>query len=275
MKRRDPYCPCGHPQSFHAKGHGLCRCGCEAFRLRGRGVQIEVLGCVDPGDPPYRAPLYEVRCPPCGTVYETRSHLRDIVRRRSCRACVLLRRRTKKKPTASRPADMPAAERYEHGVRARYVAGCRCEPCTVANREYARLRTKLPPNPLVAADRVRKHLLRLAQRGIGRRSVADVAKVGETLLAEVRAGRKRKLRRETAERILAVRYEDCVDDGHLVDAAPTNKLIAKLLEHGFTRTELARRLGSSARTPALQLDTDRITARNARKVARLYESFMG
>lgn len=26
----------------------------------------------------------------------------------------------------------------EHGTRPRYVLGCRCDPCTVANRDYQR-----------------------------------------------------------------------------------------------------------------------------------------
>lgn len=37
-----------------------------------------------------------------------------------------------------RPADMPPAERFEHGTRARYVCGCRCESCRAANTQYAR-----------------------------------------------------------------------------------------------------------------------------------------
>lgn len=32
-----------------------------------------------------------------------------------------------------RPIDLPAARRFEHGTRARYVTGCRCAPCTAAN----------------------------------------------------------------------------------------------------------------------------------------------
>ena len=35
-----------------------------------------------------------------------------------------------------RPADLPAAEAYAHGTRARYVTGCRCRPCKDANLAY-------------------------------------------------------------------------------------------------------------------------------------------
>lgn len=34
-----------------------------------------------------------------------------------------------------RPRDLPEAKAFKHGTRARYVAGCRCRPCTHANVE--------------------------------------------------------------------------------------------------------------------------------------------
>ena len=275
-RRPDHYCRCGHPQSFHHHGHAHCRCGCEKFRMRGRGVVIEILRCIDPGDPPYTVPLFEVRCPPCGRIYQTRATMRDLVIRRSCRECRFLTRRVNKKPTSMNcPADLPAAEKYPHGTRARYVAGCRCEPCTIANREYARMRTKLPPNPLVSAGPARRHLLRLSERGIGKRSVAEVAKVGLTAIQDIKNGTKTRIRKETSDKILAAKFDDLVDDNHLVDAAPTHRLIEKLLAQGFTRTELARRLGSKGEQPALQLKADKVKARNARKVEKLYKSIMG
>jgi hypothetical protein len=36
--------------------------------------------------------------------------------------------------------DLESFVRYEHGKRARYVSGCRCEPCREANRMYAKAR---------------------------------------------------------------------------------------------------------------------------------------
>ncbi len=39
-----------------------------------------------------------------------------------------------------RPADLPPADRYAHGTRARYVSGCRCDDCRRANRLYERAR---------------------------------------------------------------------------------------------------------------------------------------
>ena len=35
-----------------------------------------------------------------------------------------------------RPSDLPPAEHYAHGTRARYVSGCRCDACRGSNRAY-------------------------------------------------------------------------------------------------------------------------------------------
>lgn len=59
-------------------------------------------------------------------------------------------------------------------------------------------------------------------------------------------------------------------DGAYVDARATWRLIDDLLAHGWTRTRIARALGSTARTPALQLGRDRVTAAHARAVAALH-----
>lgn len=55
----------------------------------------------------------------------------------------------------SRPSDLPPAGRYRHGARARYVAGCRCDPCRASNTAYYHQRqarakalaAELPPIP--------------------------------------------------------------------------------------------------------------------------------
>jgi hypothetical protein len=73
-------------------------------------------------------------------------------------------------------------------------------------------------------------------------------------------------------RILAV-DASCALDGALVDAAPTRRKVAQLLEEGFTKRELARRFG--LKSPALQFPLgDKITARNAAKVDRLWRALL-
>lgn len=243
---------------------------------------VEILGVVSPGKPGKVAPTFRVRCPPpCGRVYETRAWPRDLATRRSCRSCADERRRQlaaqRTRPIAPRPADLPAEEeRYAHATRARYVAGCRCEPCREANNAYARMRGKLARmgrgDPLVSAARARRHLAGLSAAGVGRRTIAEAGGLVQSSLAAIAAGLKRKIRRSTEARILGVRARDVAGTrgGHLVDAAATWRRIARLLDDGFTRGEIAVRLG--AKTRALQLRRDRVTARNAARVANLYRT---
>lgn len=130
-------------------------------------------------------------------------------------------------------------------------------------------RRRLAWNGLVSADRARRHLFRLSRAGVGRRAVSDAADVSMTVILKIRTRRKRQIRAETERRILSL-TADARAGGSLVPARRTNQRIQKLLDEGFTKTELARRLGSQARQPALQLGRGSITATNAMKVERLY-----
>lgn len=68
--------------------------------------------------------------------------------------------------------------------------------------------------------------------------------------------------------ILAIELEDVLHDAQLIDARPTWERIRWMLREGFTKTEIARRLGYKSH--ALQLNKRRITSRNALKVEQLY-----
>lgn len=270
--RRDWVCACGHPQTSHVAGAHQCRaCACTAVQLHADGLGVEVLAQLEAGRPPWTAPLYRVRCRPCGTVYTSRSWLREIARRERCRPCGLARRLAARRPTTA-PAGMTPGERFAHGTRSRYVSGCRCEHCRYANRVYSRERAQASRrgdgNPLVEAGPVRAHLLALRRDGIGRQSVADVAGVSRTAIARITTGTQRKLRAQSAARILAVTVDAAINDGHRIDARPTQALIRQLVREGYTRQRLAELLGYES--PTLQLRGPTITARNARRVARLY-----
>lgn len=239
-----------------------------------------------------------------------------------------------------KPADLPPAERFEHGTRARYVTGCRCAPCRASNTAYyherkareaaalAELEVGPPAEPharmwtapdgstkkrvfratcpgpdpeagscpfntylrkdskgglcmrcrqdLVAdyyvdAAPARAKIRALSRQHVGRRAVADAASVACSAIFAIRNGTKTQIRLSTERRILAVDAGARAGASY-VSARPTWRLIGKLLEEGFTRTELARRLGYAS--PALQLRTDRITARNALRVAKFYRAIM-
>jgi hypothetical protein len=128
-------------------------------------------------------------------------------------------------------------------------------------------------NGLVSAARVRRHVAKLARQGVGYKQVADAAGVATSSLGAVLFGSRDLVRRDTERRILEVTAAAVADHG-LVPAERTWKLIGKLLDEGFTKAELARRLGSKARQPSLQFRRDRVHARTEHRVKRFYNAVM-
>jgi len=158
-----------------------------------------------------------------------------------------------------------------HGVRGRYVSGCRCMICRAANSRYQSAREQLKKvdgaDPLVPTAAALEHLRLLSHSwGVGYKSVADAASVSRTGLAKVIAGTKQFLRRSTLERILAVDL-GAVAGGALISAGPTWHLLNGLLGRGYSKGQLAKWLGRA--TPALQIRKDRVTARTAAEVVRM------
>ncbi|HVB99020.1 MAG TPA: hypothetical protein VNJ12_06765 [Candidatus Dormibacteraeota bacterium] len=167
------------------------------------------------------------------------------------------------------------AEAKPHGTRVKYLGGCRCLPCRAANAGYecrrVRARRSGDWNGLIPAGRARQHLLALSRAGVGRRTVADIAGVPQSLLHRIRTGRRRRIRARTARRILLV-SRTAMNDARLVPAGRAWRMIDRLVEEGFTRAEIARRLGYRSR--ALQLNRARITARSLVRVERFYRRMM-
>ncbi len=177
------------------------------------------------------------------------------------------------RPLSLAPAAVLAAAK-PHGTRIRYVGGCRCLPCRAANSRYeterAAQRRMGLGNGLVPAKRARRHLSALSAKGVGRRAVAEASGVSATILMLVKSGRRTQIRSDTERRILAVNT-GCASDGALISAQSTWRLIDRLLDEGFSRKELARRLGYRS---GLQLNRARITVRNAGRVRRFYDRIM-
>jgi hypothetical protein len=108
----------------------------------------------------------------------------------------------------------------------------------------------------------------------GRRRLQVRCRCGQrahTVVAEIRVGRKLRIRQRTERSILAV-TKTAYAGGALIDADPTWKKINTLLDEGFTKSELARRLGS--KTPALQFSHFEVTAKTAARVDRFYRAIM-
>ncbi len=171
-----------------------------------------------------------------------------------------------------KPADLPAAEHFAHGSRARYVSGCRCAPCTTANRLYARARSlakvRGDSNGLVPAERARKHLLELRRSRVGARAVASASDVALNVIKDLVIGRQTQLRAATERRILAVDAK-ARSDHALVRSGASWAAVKQLLKLGLTQGEIARRMGSKAKVPALQLGGKWVTAANEYTLSRL------
>lgn len=170
------------------------------------------------------------------------------------------------RPVADLAADKP------HGHRVRYMAGCRCIPCRAANSRYeterAAARRRGEWNGIIDASEVRDHLLLLSEKGIGRDTVADITGVASSTIDLIRQGKRTGIRAMNARAILDIDPDEALNDAQLISARPTWRKIRWLLNEGFTKGELALRLGY--KTPALQLNKRRITTRNAQKVEQLY-----
>jgi hypothetical protein len=159
----------------------------------------------------------------------------------------------------------------EHGTRTRYQGGCKCVRCRAANSQYEQQRSVARKagqgNGLVPADKARKHLFRLSKANVGTKSVSEVTGVAIHTLVDIRLKRKTQIRRSTEAKILSVTTK-AVAGGAVVSAKRTWVLIGLMLKEGFTKGEIARRLGY--KYPQLSFSKDRITANTAAKVERLY-----
>ena len=176
--------------------------------------------------------------------------------------------------TFKRPGRPPATS-GEHGTSTRYMRGCRCEPCRAAYSDHQRWRReRIRDNTAdfsVSAEFAREHLEMLSQAGCGKRAVAACTGIDYWVIAEIRRGEKRRIRRSTEEKIMRVTLEGRAD-GSVVDAADTKRRLDELRALGFTLAELGRRLGYGGPTPQPQFYYGRrITALNASRVERLHK----
>lgn len=161
--------------------------------------------------------------------------------------------------------------RRDHGDRLRYMGGCRCFQCRRANTAYEAARKIARAaglgNGIVPAAKARAHMKQLSALGVGRRSVGAASDVADSVLSDIITGRKINIRAATERAILAVTIE-AAGDHALVPAKATWKLLDELIKDGFTRGDLAVRMGRKTRN--LQLDKDVVTVRNAYLVERLH-----
>ena len=131
-------------------------------------------------------------------------------------------------------------------------------------------RGKLVWNGLVSAKAARKHLVWLSRNGVGRRAVHSASDVADTVLADITSRKKKNIRTNTEKAILAVDLS-CASDGAWTPSKESWVLIEKMKKMEMTSTEIARRLGSRAKRPALQIGEKMVLLRTAAKIKRLWK----
>lgn len=172
-----------------------------------------------------------------------------------------------------------------HGTYVKYVVEkCRCLPCTEANRTYELRRQQAIHRPdeswvpYVPATRARNHLLDLAAKGVGPKTVATMSGVSHGSLSKIMYGDKsrrqrpsKRIRPETERKILAVTF-DMANGGQKIDGTATWQLIEDLYAQGFYRQWIAEQLGTQSgnlrQRPLVRAST-------ARKVEKLHKEWSG
>ena len=140
-----------------------------------------------------------------------------------------------------------------------------CSRC----REHAVIHYKMH-----GAEEVQEKLLALSAAGMGSITVMKATGLSRTTLQEIRRGRKHVLP-ETERKILLLKptLENLAPNA-TVPGLPTWRKIRFLLLNGFTRTEIARHLGSTVRDPKLQLSKKRVSVRHALAIKELYDDML-
>lgn len=127
----------------------------------------------------------------------------------------------------------------------------------------------LGPDPaeLVDAKPAELRLFSLKAVGVGYRQVAKLTRLSPQVILEIRDGRRAQIRADIACRIMAC--QAILAHGQTVTGWRTWRLIDSLERDGFTRGDIAQRLGAS--TPQLQIERRRIRVRTALKVRTLHQ----
>jgi hypothetical protein len=162
-----------------------------------------------------------------------------------------------------------------HGTRTGYVKGCRCQPCTDANRvaqasRDQRARSGGPSTDLISAARARGHLRILTGQGASQKGLARAADLNVKTIVDILEGQRTRIQPDTERIVLAITMNDVRQShapGTLVPAAPTWRLINDLVARGWPKSWIAREAGLGN---TLQLKTDQVTAGNAQRIGELH-----
>ncbi|MFB7649371.1 hypothetical protein ACFC0S_16065 [Streptomyces sp. NPDC056084] len=133
-------------------------------------------------------------------------------------------------------------------------------------------------DPFMPAEPVRAHLQKITDLGMPRKSVEEVLGLNRDALRHATSGTWRwgvgeKIDREVGEAVLAFwpTLEDFPDTAS-IDATGTRRRVEALETAGWSRAEMARRMGRSVEAFQNRMVLPRISAGMAKDVSRLYDA---
>jgi hypothetical protein len=167
----------------------------------------------------------------------------------------------------------------DHGTLSRHkYHKCKCQKCVDNYRAYQRNRHRKQGygtwQPLVDAEPIRQHLLKLRDQGIAFTRVAEIAglhppTVGAFLYAlGPKRPRKKRATPEIAAKILAVTAETATPG--IVDATGTARRIQALAANGWPMKTLGPHIGVSSPTVSRLTAQERVFRTTAEAVAACY-----
>ncbi|MDN5780217.1 MAG: Helicase associated domain protein, partial [Humibacillus sp.] len=167
-----------------------------------------------------------------------------------------------------------------HGTRTGYVKGCRCLPCTEANRTEQGRRENIarlggPSTDLVPAARACGHLRVLQGQGASQKGLARAADLNVKTIVEILDGTRSRILPDTERIVLAVtigQARSAVAPGTAIPAGPTWQLVDDLIARGWPKSWIAREAGLGN---SLQLSHGQVTAGNAARIADLHAQLEG
>lgn len=150
-----------------------------------------------------------------------------------------------------------------HGTVAGYtIDRCRCAPCTTAATRYSKCwrlhQVSGQPPLLVDVTPVQEHVNALLAEGMSFRAIALAAgyRSRNSLVSALAA---RRIRRQTAERILAVTAASDTRPARYVDATGSRRRLQALAVMGWPSRDLAARMGARDHSTVLDIQSGKLT----------------
>lgn len=172
-----------------------------------------------------------------------------------------------------------AAVSGQHGTRANYKRGCRCDNCRAANVRYECDRHRVNwaekmNAKWVDAEPIRQHIRALQASGMGQRQIAVAAGLPRSFVINILYGRhgqpQRRVLKSNAEAALSVRLR--LAGGQHVSAIGSARRLQALAVMGWPHGRLRQEIGCSQPTLTHVLSgRGQVTVAVAQKIAEVYD----